>query len=87
MNRSDLIDFGADEEAIFLEEPMYDKAIIGICDGRICYDEVAVIMILMEHDKVSYEEALEYYEFNILGSYMGPLTPLFITVVGRIFDE
>lgn len=86
-DREEIIEFGADEEALFLAEDIYDKAIIGVCDGRVCYDEDKVITILMEYNGLTYEDALEFYEFNILGSYMGPLTPLFITAVGRVFDE
>ena len=28
--------------------------------------------------KMSYEEAVEYFDFNIAGSYMGEYTPLYL---------
>ena len=27
---------------------------------------------------MSYEEAVEFFEFNIEGAYMGPLTPVYV---------
>ena len=29
---------------------------------------------------MTYKEAVEYFEFNILGSYMGEKTPIFLTL-------
>ena len=59
-----------------------DKAIAGICRqfGRpdvILYDEDKVIEILMEREKMDYKEAVEFFEFNIIGAGMGPETPAF----------
>jgi hypothetical protein len=28
---------------------------------------------------MTYEEAIEYYDYNIVGAWMGELTPVFIT--------
>lgn len=79
MTRQDWIDKGADEDALFLTESMYDEAIVGVStDGRIVYDYDKVITILMETDGMTEEDALEYADFNIVGAYVGPLTPLFI---------
>jgi hypothetical protein len=36
-----------------------------------------IIEILME-DGMDEEEAYEYYEYNILGAYMGETTPMFL---------
>jgi hypothetical protein len=60
-----------------------DEAIIGIVSGAarepvLLYSEEKVIDILMVRDGMSYEEAVEYYEFNIIGAYMGTGTPLFL---------
>lgn len=32
----------------------------------------------MNRDKMSYDEALEYFEFNVLGAYMGEKTPIWV---------
>jgi hypothetical protein len=34
-------------------------------------------------DDCDYEQAIEYFEFNVIGAYVGPQTPLFI----RIFKK
>ena len=60
----------------------YDTAIVGIARSAcmpdvVAYDEEKVIEIL-EKD-MEYEEAVEFYEFNIACSYVGEGTPIFIT--------
>ena len=59
-----------------------DKALIGV--GRRCGEEEILVYsvrrcldILME-DGATYEEALEYFEFNIAGAWVGPETPMWV---------
>ena len=54
-----------DEEALLLDG--YDKAIVGIMDGRVVYDEERIIDIIMSEGATN-EEAWDHYGFNILGS-------------------
>ena len=61
----------------------FDDALLGVCYqfGQLpvtSYDYNKCIDILIQRDGMSEEEALEYFEFNVLGSYMGPNTPVFI---------
>jgi hypothetical protein len=42
----------------------------------ICYDQDKVIEILMRD--MSEEEAIEYFEFNIAGAWVGESTPFFL---------
>lgn len=42
------------------------------------YSVEKIINILMTRDGMSHEEAVEFFEFNIEGSYMGPLTPVYV---------
>ena len=42
------------------------------------YSVKKVLEILMTRDGMSYEEAREFYEFNIVGAYVGPGTPVFV---------
>ncbi len=62
----------------------YDMAIIGITEVdegyRVCYDIGRVLEILVITGMTE-EEAIEYYDFNIAGAYVGPLTPIFIQCV------
>jgi hypothetical protein len=62
----------------------FDDAIIGIAsrcgmNDLIAYDVSKCLTILMERDGMEYEEALEFFEFNVIGAYMGENTPIFIT--------
>jgi len=61
----------------------FDDCILGICcrigqQTILAYDFDKVINKLMKTGKMSREEAVEYYEFNQLGAYMGEHTPCFI---------
>ena len=62
----------------------FDEAIIGLAtrigmELVVAYDVEKIIGILMNRDGMDYEEAVEYYEFNIVGAWMGEFTPIFIT--------
>jgi hypothetical protein len=60
----------------------FDDAIIGVVqrmgESAICYDEDKVIEILMDRDEMTYEEAVEYFDFNIAGAWVGEFTPFFL---------
>ena len=69
------------EEALIVDG--FDKAIIGVAErinlGPVAaYDVETILEILMERDEMDYEEALEYFNYNIIGSWMGENTPVFI---------
>ena len=63
----------------------FDDALIGFGrnpeNGEIIasYDEDKCIKILMDRDGMSAEEAEEFFDFNVLGSYVGKCTPIFIS--------
>ena len=70
----------------------FDDAVIGICQrfGQVplvAYDREKCIEILMHQFKEDteidqsqlYEEAVEYFEYNVIGAWMGEDTPVFIT--------
>jgi len=57
----------------------FDDAIIGETTKEIVvYNVATIIDILMERDGMTEDEAFEYFDFNIDGSYMGEQTPIFI---------
>ena len=60
----------------------FDDAIIGVDYNnlKIVYDIDEVINILMR-EGMTVDEAIEYYEYNIAGSYVGENTPLFIRII------
>lgn len=60
----------------------FDDCIIGICESFgsvpvIAYDYYRVIANL-QASGMTYEEAVEYHEFNQAGAYVGERTPVFI---------
>ena len=60
----------------------FDDAVIGYHgDGKAVYDEGKMINILVERDKMTYEDALEYLHFNVFHAYVGEYTPLHITLL------
>ena len=69
----------ASDETIMLDG--FDDCIISVVEsfhGRhIVYNQQRVIKKLMERDEMSYEEALEFYGYNIIGGYYGELGPMF----------
>lgn len=42
------------------------------------YSRRKCIQILMKRDGMSEEEAVEFFEFNVEGAYVGPNTPIFL---------
>ena len=68
---------GMDLPLLFVDG--HDNAIMGICRTfntiAVLYDRNKVIENL-EAD-MSYEEAVEYFDFNIAGAYVGEHTPAF----------
>jgi hypothetical protein len=61
----------------------FDEAIIGVVERIdllvVCYDKQKILKILSRD--MSEMQALEYYEFNILGAYMGENTPVYLDVM------
>lgn len=63
----------------------YDDCIIGVVNRIgtptvVLYDTEKIIMKLMEGG-MTYEEAYEFFEFNILGAYVGEYTPAFLEII------
>jgi hypothetical protein len=59
-----------------------DSALVGVvrkpCQGEVAmYDEDLCIRLLMSDLSMTYSEAVDYFEFNIVGAYLGPDTPVF----------
>ena len=64
----------------------FDEAILGICeracsDVVVAYDRDKFIDILVERDGMSYEEAIEHFDFNVVGAWVGDNTPVFLTLM------
>ncbi len=63
----------------------FDDAIMGITevpDGyRVCYDIGRILELLITDHGMDEVEAIEYFDFNIAGAYVGSLTPIFVQCV------
>ena len=81
MNRKDIIALYADAEPEMLFADGYDSAIEGgVWDGertRVVYRMESILEILMDQG-MTYDEASEYFDFNVAGSHMGVYTPLYL---------
>lgn len=60
-----------------------EDALICYCDifnkTIAIYDKDKVIKILMDNNNWTEDDAEDFYEYNIIGTYSGDLTPGFIT--------
>jgi hypothetical protein len=69
------------EEALLMDG--FDEALIGF-SKRINEPMLAVykwqrmVQILKNRDKMSYEEAVEYIEYNCIGAWIGEQTPIIV---------
>ena len=85
MSREGIIEMMSDdEEALFADG--FDEAIIGLTrdiatsSPRVCYD-IALILEALILEGMTEEDAIEHFEYNISGAYVGPSTPIFIECV------
>jgi len=67
-------------EENFVKADGFDKAIIGIeiVTFRLVYSLSKCIAILMKDYKMGYEEAIEYFDYNVSGKYVGEQTPIWV---------
>ena len=64
----------------------FDGAFIGVCsrfgmEPVAAYDRDKCLEVLVQRDGMSYEEAVEYFDFNVIGAWVGDQTPVFLTLV------
>ena len=70
----------ADINAEALLADGFDNALIGYDAAGACavYDYDKCMTVLIDRDGMSYEEAHEFMEFNVVSAYVGDFTPIFI---------
>ena len=80
------------EDIIILDD--FNEAVLGMVSSfegpRVVYN-LKTILEILQKDGMSREEALEYFNFNILGTYIGPQNPVFLDIElqhssGDMFD-
>ena len=73
----EILEYYPDET--FLKADGFDDAVIGVEIAepmRLVYSVKLVIETLITEDEMSLEDALEHFEYNIRGSYVGEQTPI-----------
>mgnify|MGYP003643144385 CR=1 FL=1 len=73
-----------DENILFADG--FEEAFVGVirsCGAvpKACYDYDKCIEVLTSRDNMSHEEAVEFFEFNVIGAYVGEYTPAFLDSV------
>lgn len=86
--REFLSDHGDDETVTY---DGFDDCIIGVSEGFrtgpvVVYSIPAIIEVLLG-EGFSYEEALEHFDFNIRGAWVGERTPIFVHPVSHAPTE
>ena len=67
----------ANERAMLVDG--HDNALAGYdTQGRAIYFIDAIIGTLMQRDGMTHEEAIEFFDFNIAGAYVGEYTPIYM---------
>ena len=86
MTRQDIFDTypGGSQDLVFLEPEYFDKAIIGVAQRMdnifaVCYSEPTIIRLLQEHEGMNQDEAVEWFNFNTFGAFLGlENSPIFV---------
>ncbi len=87
-------DMGVEDLLLLGEDPsLFEEAVIGIAHRfgmtpSVCYDMDKVIEIFaqqfsedIEEGEDPYEMAIEWFEYNVIGGWLGDTTPLYIKTV------
>ena len=80
LNITEIVEVFGNETALKVDG--YDDCIVGVDgDGRLVYDRMKMLDKLGKD--MSPEDAEEYFEFNIAGSHMGEMNPLYINLLSN----
>lgn len=63
----------------FLKADGFDSCVIGVdSDYRLVYSIEDCLTVLIERDGMTSDDAIEHMDYNVIGSYVGEMTPIFI---------
>ena len=84
MTREEIEELVGDDEEVLLADG-FEDAFLGLaerCGSEpvAVYDYAKAVRILMDRDGMTEEDAEEWMGFNVLGAYVGPQTPWFLTL-------
>jgi hypothetical protein len=80
MTLLEILEVYKDEELLMVDG--FDEAVIGVeaLKMRLVYDINKMRTILVERDKMTFEEAMDFLDHNVLGSYVGEQTPIYVEI-------
>jgi hypothetical protein len=100
MNARALLDYAEEYGENLIMLTGFDDAVVGIghhwapADGggasredALVYDFHKMVKILMERDGMTYIDAVEYLEFNAVGGFFGPSTPIYVNLHNELGTE
>jgi len=82
----DFLNFLEEFDQEMLYPTGHESAIVGVVerfgmDPIILLDKSKIIRTLMQRDGMTEEDAEEFFEFNIIGAWMGEGTPAYMTSI------
>lgn len=85
--RENLIEIAGDDNLLFLDG--FDHCILGLCSihgtvPRVAYSVELIIESLQKEQGMTYDEATEYFDFNIGGANVGPYTPAMVIAAPNV---
>lgn len=90
MRRRDLLNEIGLEDVLVFENPDYDSAIIGYDENRdrVIYDYELMVEHLMNEQGLTYEDAVEFIDYNTVRScpYMGEKAPIIMRNIVNFID-
>jgi len=77
-----IVEWFPDEE--LLSADGFEDCVIGVAYNKttstynLVYSRSKCIDVLIKRDGMTFEEAVEYFDFNVEGAYMGEKTPIWV---------
>lgn len=69
MTAEELIEQASDNAIVLEPQSTFNSALVGVTsDGRLVYSEDKILIALQDIDGMTYEEALDYYQYNTVRS-------------------
>lgn len=64
----------------FLQADGFDDAIIGVDNNveKLIYSRSKAIKVLIDRDGMDATEAIEFFDYNVAGAYVGEKTPIWV---------
>ena len=71
------------DDSLVFDNPSFDNSIIGLdIDGRVIYDWESMVYEMCKEDDISWEDAVEFIDYNTIRSlpYAGDRAPIILGI-------